>query len=125
LIERSIEAVSVAGLRRVTHSSGVRGQARDRAAILDIVAMGWGQVGFYLPREATPMVCFQGFSKRLKELGIGADHRSRHDLGHQGVLGRKMIIKPALCESGFSHELIEADTVHAALAKQPRRSIDD
>jgi hypothetical protein len=36
-----------------------------------------------------------------------------------------MIIKPALRESGFSHELIEADTVHAALAKQPRRSIDD
>jgi len=51
--------------------------------------------------------------------------RMLHGLGDEFVARRKVAVKPAVAESGFLHEVGEADPIHAALSKSRSRSLDD
>src|SRR5271167_71608 len=112
-----MQPLSVRRLSLLAHPPRVWRQARDRAALLDVVAIVSGQVGFYLSRESIGIVRLQRLADRLAEFGIRPRHGRCNDFRDQGVLRIEMIVKAALRKSGLMHEFIEANAVDAAFAK--------
>src|ERR1700722_20212962 len=112
-----MQSLSIGRLGLLAHPSRVGRQTRDRATLLDVVPTVGGQVVFYLPRESIRIVSLQRLTNRLTEPGVRARHGRCNDLGDEGVLRFKMIIKAALRESGLAHEFIEANAIDAAFTK--------
>src|SRR5277367_1654299 len=106
-----MQPLSVGRLGLLRHPSRVGRQARNRAALLEIVPIVGGQVAFYLPGESIGIVSLQRLANLLTESGIRARHGRCNDLSDQGVLRLEMIIKAALRESGLAHEFVEANAV--------------
>ena len=98
-------------------AGSIAGKSGDRAAVIDVVAMGLRQIPAYVaPKGGGRFI--DGRSCVLGKFGSAVDHRRSKDLGNQGGFRLKVIIEAALRKAGLLHQLIQPDGLDAALSEK-------
>ena len=103
-------------LRFCAQAGSIAGKSGDRAAAIDVVAMGLRQIkGYVAPKGGGRFIDRRPCA--LGEFGNTLSHcRSKH-LGNQGGLRFKVIVEAALRKAGMLHQLVQPDGLHSAFSE--------